>query len=546
MNHKQNNIKTNRENSKRSNSNPSTDISKTENGRYSSYTSRYLDMYLTKSIKQNNIISEGTKEHNDLIVNISKIKQNPNKDDNPWTYSNTSNHSFETEELLSLMNKTTQSKSKGKDKSKHNKDNNTLAYVNSNRYNNNNDCLETFEIEENDIFINNSSRTNVLVNANSMIGNQKRQKMHESKVVQIIITYEYDNNKWKLIKEVDNSNNTNSNWFNNKCYTYYWICQEDYLSNCRIIPNNSIQSLNDIENLNKKLEKSNEVLLIRTQSLESKLDQYSTLIKKQINEIAELSSIISALNEDKSKLNAETKYYQNANNELSTLSLRLQSEIDIMKNKNLILTNEVKKIPHLINEEMKAYKEIMKEKIGSKVQLLQQQNEQLKNKLNGKLQFAINPQCEMQFIHNQIKIKEVSSNHYLEKHKMKCKFANKIRLLETEISQYKEKINNLSSMTISNQSVNGHNENGNYNMKQLSISRWNFSIIAYDLFSFTHDFQNEIASLQNELLRKDEENKKMINAHKTLHETLIKIGFFEKEDGNNKEDIKRIKALLLY
>lgn len=543
MNKRQKNRKPAKENSKRSNSNPSTNISKNENGRYSSYTSRYLDMYLTKSIKENNItVEDKTNMPTDLIVNISKIKEDQSKEDNPWVNGNTSNHSFETEELISLMNKTTQSKSKARSKvkGKGNKETEGMSDLKANRYNTNNECLETFEIEENDIFINNSSHSNANANSKAiaMINDNKRnQRKNESKIVQIVITYEYDNNKWKLIKEIDTNrtySNMNSNTFNNKCHTYYWICQEDYLSNCRIIPNNSIQSLNDIENSNKKLEKANEAYTLRNQSLETKLDQYRSLIKKQINEIAELSNIVRLLNEDKSKLNAEMKHYQNANSELSTLTLRLQSEVDILKNKNMILSSEVKKIPHLINEEMKTYKDTMKEKIGAKVQLLQQQNCQLKQRLNNKTVFAIMKQCEMQFIHSQIKIKEVSANYNIEKQKMKSKFENKIKLLEAEINQYKEQIVNLSNVTISHQSVN-------WNKVGFDVSAWHFGILADDLFSFTHDFQNEIASLQDSLLVKDEENKELNKRIKVIHEAIIKTGFFENED----ESVNRIKTLLL-
>ena len=99
--------------------------------------------------------------------------------------------------------------------------------------------------------------------------------------------------------------------------------------------------------------------------------------------LKERNTLIKMLNDEKINLLKKVSENNNSNNnnkDITSLINSLQKENDILKNKNIILKQEIKKIPSLIEAEMKKFKENFKNNNNIKKIVIQQNNNNNKNK----------------------------------------------------------------------------------------------------------------------------------------------------------------------
>ena len=167
--------------------------------------------------------------------------------------------------------------------------------------------------------------------------NEKEKNIKEK----IIAKYSFKNKKWLLIEEFDNNNN--------KSINIYW---KEYANN----ENNENNKESTIQDFN---------------SLEEKYN----CLKLEYNKIKQLYSDLNnkyeIMNKKNKEKNTQINYYL-----MKIKEIEKDKEKYLKKNKKL--KEEINKIPFLIEEEMKKFKEEIGRKISKKIYDLEQENKILK------------------------------------------------------------------------------------------------------------------------------------------------------------------------
>ena len=167
--------------------------------------------------------------------------------------------------------------------------------------------------------------------------NEKEKNIKEK----IIAKYSFKNKKWLLIEEFDNNNN--------KSINIYW---KEYANN----ENNENNKESTIQDFN---------------SLEEKYN----CLKLEYNKIKQLYSDLNnkyeMMNKKNKEKNTQINYYL-----MKIKEIEKDKEKYLKKNKKL--KEEINKIPFLIEEEMKKFKEEIGRKISKKIYDLEQENKILK------------------------------------------------------------------------------------------------------------------------------------------------------------------------
>ena len=361
-----------------------------------SYSSRYINMYMTKEMKSNGNTprynakiknkSENHKETEDDFFNISNIKENQ--------FLNQFNDYIPSEENDDLINIF----------SINNKEEN--SNITNLKLNNKNiinkkfrdytppEKMNYYEMTDEDIYINERENTKTNYNNNNNnIYNKNNKHFYNNKLTinknkisekKIIAYYSYENKSWILIKE------------NNKKFYWEEINNKIYKFNEK---NNEIIHLNNIDIYKKKYEKLFEEIEQYKKILREKNNEFDNLILTQAQTdkmLKERNTLIKMLNDEKINLLKKVSENNNSNNnnkDITSLINSLQKENDILKNKNIILKQEIKKIPSLIEVEMKKFKENLKNNHNIKKIVIQQNNNN-KNKfinlnLEKKIEFSL-------------------------------------------------------------------------------------------------------------------------------------------------------------
>jgi hypothetical protein len=124
------------------------------------------------------------------------------------------------------------------------------------------------------------------------------------------------------------------------------------------------------------------------------------------------------LNDEKINLLKKVSENNNSNNnnkDITSLINSLQKENDILKNKNIILKQEIKKIPSLIEAEMKKFKENFKNNNNIKKIVIQQNNNN--NNKNKFVNLNLEKKIELNLISNNKnnnKINNINNNKQYE------------------------------------------------------------------------------------------------------------------------------------
>jgi hypothetical protein len=180
-------------------------------------------------------------------------------------------------------------------------------------------------------------------------GSNKKDDKEKNKKVKIIAKYSYKNKKWVLIEELNDnqtSNNSNSN------INIYWkeYDDENFFKNYTKLDINDKKDFNDLE------EKYNSLIL-----------EYNKM-KQMFNDLNNKYEVITKKNkESQMQLNCYLMKIK-----------EIEKDKEKYLKKNIKLKEEINKIPFLIEEEMKKFKEEAGRKISKKIYELEQENKILK------------------------------------------------------------------------------------------------------------------------------------------------------------------------
>ena len=127
-----------------------------------------------------------------------------------------------------------------------------------------------------------------------------------------------------------------------------------------------------------------------------KFEYLKTKFNQVDNQMKERDTLINILNEE--KIDLLKKIFDKNNNEFTSIINSLQKENDILKNKNSVLKNKIKKIPYLIELEIKKYTEQEKNKFHTEKNFnkitkdlkLNLDNRKINNKIIKEENFQIN------------------------------------------------------------------------------------------------------------------------------------------------------------
>ena len=345
-----------------------------------SYSSRYINMYMTKEMKSNGNTpryntkiknkSENHKETEDDFFNISNIKENK--------FLNQFNDyipSEENDDLINIFNINNKEENSNITNLKLN--NKNIKFNKKYRDYTPPEKMNYYEMTDEDIYVNERENTKTNYNNNNNIFNKDINNFYNNKFTinknkfsekKIIAYYSYENKSWILIKE----NNKKFYWeeINNKIYNSFKLKEK----------NNEIIHLINNDIYKKKYEKLIEEIEQYKKILKEKNNEFDNLILTQAQTdkmLKERNTLIKMLNDEKINLLKKVSENNNSNNnnkDITSLINSLQKENDILKNKNIILKQEIKKIPTLIEIEMKKFKENLKNNHNIKKIVIQQNN----------------------------------------------------------------------------------------------------------------------------------------------------------------------------
>ena len=355
--------------SKRNNRLTKKEFNKKNNIRSNSYSSRYINMYLTKEMditpKHKKNISNNKydyKQIEDDYYNISRIKNTE-----ICRYNDSSPNNNEHQDIVNIF-KTDNTKLK--------KDNNDIK-------------KEKDQI----LFFEKKGDNNFIISTKEKEGNKKNQISQK-----IIAKYSFLNKTWILIQEI----------FDNSIINLFWTeVNENILKQYKLrLKNKEIKDLNenDInivfkddykEKYENQIKKYN-ALNIQMNEVNQKFEYLKTKFNQVDNQMKERDTLINILNEE--KIDLLKKISDKNNNELTSIINSLQKENDILKNKNSVLKNKIKKIPYLIELEIKKYTEQEKNKFHTEKNFnkitkdlkLNLDNRKINNKIIKEENFQIN------------------------------------------------------------------------------------------------------------------------------------------------------------
>ena len=355
--------------SKRNNRLTKKEFNKKNNIRSNSYSSRYINMYLTKEMditpKHKKNISNNKydyKQIEDDYYNISRIKNTE-----ICRYNDSSPNNNEHQDIVNIF-KTDNTKLK--------KDNNDIK-------------KEKDQI----LFFEKKGDNNFIISTKEKEGNKKNQISQK-----IIAKYSFLNKTWILIQEI----------FGNSIINLFWTeVNENILKQYKLrLKNKEIKDLNenDInivfkddykEKYENQIKKYN-ALNIQMNEVNQKFEYLKTKFNQVDNQMKERDTLINILNEE--KIDLLKKISDKNNNELTSIINSLQKENDILKNKNSVLKNKIKKIPYLIELEIKKYTEQEKNKFHTEKNFnkitkdlkLNLDNRKINNKIIKEENFQIN------------------------------------------------------------------------------------------------------------------------------------------------------------
>ena len=355
--------------SKRNNRLTKKEFNKKNNIRSNSYSSRYINMYLTKEMditpKHKKNISNNKydyKQIEDDYYNISRIKNTE-----ICRYNDSSPNNNEHQDIVNIF-KTDNTKLK--------KDNNDIK-------------KEKDQI----LFFEKKGDNNFIISTKKKEGNKKNQISQK-----IIAKYSFLNKTWILIQEI----------FGNSIINLFWTeVNENILKQYKLrLKNKEIKDLNenDInivfkddykEKYDNQIKKYN-ALNIQMNEVNQKFEYLKTKFNQVDNQMKERDTLINILNEE--KIDLLKKISDKNNNELTSIINSLQKENDILKNKNSVLKNKIKKIPYLIELEIKKYTEQEKNKFHTEKNFnkitkdlkLNLDNRKINNKIIKEENFQIN------------------------------------------------------------------------------------------------------------------------------------------------------------
>jgi hypothetical protein len=353
--------------SKRNNRLTKKEFNKKNNIRSNSYSSRYINMYLTKEMditpKHKKNISNNKydyKQIEDDYYNISRIKNTE-----ICRYNDSSPNNNEHQDIVNIF-KTDNTKLK--------KDNNDIK-------------------KEQILFFEKKGDNNFIISTKEKEGNKKNQISQK-----IIAKYSFLNKTWILIQEI----------FGNSIINLFWTeVNENILKQYKLrLKNKEIKDLNenDInivfkddykEKYENQIKKYN-ALNIQMNEVNQKFEYLKTKFNQVDNQMKERDTLINILNEE--KIDLLKKISDKNNNELTSIINSLQKENDILKNKNSVLKNKIKKIPYLIELEIKKYTEQEKNKFHTEKNFnkitkdlkLNLDNRKINNKIIKEENFQIN------------------------------------------------------------------------------------------------------------------------------------------------------------
>ena len=355
--------------SKRNNRLTKKEFNKKNNIRSNSYSSRYINMYLTKEMditpKHKKNISNNKydyKQIEDDYYNISRIKNTE-----ICRYNDSSPNNNEHQDIVNIF-KTDNTKLK--------KDNNDIK-------------KEKDQI----LFFEKKGDNNFIISTKEKEGNKKNQISQK-----IIAKYSFLNKTWILIQEI----------FDNSIINLFWTeVNETILKQYKLrLKNKEIKDLNenDInivfkddykEKYENQIKKYN-ALNIQMNEVNQKFEYLKTKFNQVDNQMKERDTLINILNEE--KIDLLKKISDKNNNEFTSIINSLQKENDILKNKNSVLKNKIKKIPYLIELEIKKYTEQEKNKFHTEKNFnkitkdlkLNLDNRKINNKIIKEENFQIN------------------------------------------------------------------------------------------------------------------------------------------------------------
>ncbi len=355
--------------SKRNNRLTKKEFNKKNNIRSNSYSSRYINMYLTKEMditpKHKKNISNNKydyKQIEDDYYNISRIKNTE-----ICRYNDSSPNNNEHQDIVNIF-----------------KTDNTKLKKNNNDIKKEKDQILFFEKKGDNNFI---------ISTKEKEGNKKNQISQK-----IIAKYSFLNKTWILIEEI----------FDNSIINLFWTeVNENILKQYKLrLKNKEIKDLNenDInivfkddykEKYENQIKKYN-ALNIQMNEVNQKFEYLKTKFNQVDNQMKERDTLINILNEE--KIDLLKKISDKNNNEFTSIINSLQKENDILKNKNSVLKNKIKKIPYLIELEIKKYTEQEKNKFHTEKNFnkitkdlkLNLDNRKINNKIIKEENFQIN------------------------------------------------------------------------------------------------------------------------------------------------------------
>ena len=355
--------------SKRNNRLTKKEFNKKNNIRSNSYSSRYINMYLTKEMditpKHKKNISNNKydyKQIEDDYYNISRIKNTE-----ICRYNDSSPNNNEHQDIVNIF-----------------KTDNTKLKKNNNDIKKEKDQILFFEKKGDNNFI---------ISTKEKEGNKKNQISQK-----IIAKYSFLNKTWILIQEI----------FDNSIINLFWTeVNENILKQYKLrLKNKEIKDLNenDInivfkddykEKYENQIKKYN-ALNIQMNEVNQKFEYLKTKFNQVDNQMKERDTLINILNEE--KIDLLKKISDKNNNEFTSIINSLQKENDILKNKNSVLKNKIKKIPYLIELEIKKYTEQKKNKFHTEKNFnkitkdlkLNLDNRKINNKIIKEENFQIN------------------------------------------------------------------------------------------------------------------------------------------------------------
>ena len=224
-----------------------------------------------------------------------------------------------------------------------NKEKNNFKNNNLNILSNSFDISTSFNIEDYmNLYINSGNKNPFL---NKININEKNIDNNSKKIKEIVIAkYSFKNKKWLLVEELDN--------INKKTIDIYW---KEFSGDDNKFENN-INNDNNAKDFNGLEEKYNSLKL-----------EYNKM--KQL--FSDLNNKYELVNKRNKESNAQINYY--------IIKIKeIEKDKEKYLKKNIKLKEEINKIPFLIEEEMKKFKEEAGRKISKKIYELEQENKILK------------------------------------------------------------------------------------------------------------------------------------------------------------------------